>query len=457
MNISIIIPLWTGIDTIAACLHALTVNCDGQECEIICVDNASPDASAAIIAAEFPDVKLVRQPVNLGFAGGVNAGIAAAQGDLLVLLNQDCIVQPGWLEALAQVFQQCPTCGIAGCTILNPDGTINHAGAYIKRPGAYGVHLTEIETDEPATADYVTGAAFAIRRKTWESIGPLDENFYPAYYEESDYCYRARRHGFETVYSPESRVSHLFSAREWQSDPIKHAANQHQSRFRFVCKQFESEELQPFFVAELADIAEEIYIEQVIGRMEGARHTLRTLPEIVQRRAQDNGMPVSESLTRQLSAGFANIWRQANGSAVQLAVGMERPQANAKQLFDAQRERVQQLLHEVRGAREEAHRLRQLQDELLNRIYFRSPTSSAGNESTSARMVRLLIKRPASILSGRDYVLRSKLNVLQAMHMEQTEHIDQWLNELLDLTIDQVEALTDQQQLLRLLTEYEYR
>ena len=212
-----------------------------------------------------------------------------------------------------------------------------------------------------------------------------------------------------------------------------------------------------FFAAEAAAIAEEIYIEQVIGRLEGARHTLQTLSEIVERRSQDSGVPASATLARQLSVGFADVWRQANARALQLAVGADRGQADAKQLFEAQRGRVEQLLHEVRGAREEAHRLRKLQDELLDRIYFQSPTASAGDESTWDRLVRLVIKRPASILSGRDYLLRSKLNVLQAMHMEQTEYVDQCLNELLELTLNQVEALTNQRQLLRLLTEYEYR
>jgi len=457
MKISIIIPIWQGADTIADCLRALVDASGDHPCEIICVDNASPDESAAIVAAEFPDVVLVHQPVNLGFAGGVNAGMAAAQGDFFVLLNQDCIVQPGWLSSLMQVFERIPTCGIAGCTILNPDGTINHAGAYIKRPSAYGVHLTEIASDQPTPADYVTGAAFAIRRTAWEVVGPLDENFYPAYYEESDYCYRARQHGFDIYYVPDAQVSHLFSAREWQADPIKHAANHHQSRFRFVCKQFQSEDLAAFFAAELADIAEEIYMEQVIGRLEGARHTLGALPEIIDCREQEGGVPVSTALARQLSVGFVDIWQQANSRAIRLAVGLERNEANAKLLFEARRERVHQLFQELRSARAEASRLRQLQNDLLKRIYFQPSTSSIQGESTVDRLVRLVIKRLASILSGRDYLLRSRLNVQQVMYMEHIEQVDQCLNELLDLTLDQVGALTDQQQLLRLLAEYEYR
>ena len=98
-----------------------------------------------------------------------------------------------------------------------------------------------------------------------------------------------------------------------------------------------------------------------------------------------------------------------------------------------------------------------LQREVLDSIYFRSPISPIEHESMMSRLFRLLIKRPASILCGRDYMLRSKLNVLQAMQLEQTEHIDRCTSELLDLTLNQVERITGEQELMRLLAEYEYR
>lgn len=457
MTISIIIPLWQGEDTIADCLHALDANTDGFACEIICVDNDSPDESAAIVAGEFPHVRLLAQPVNLGFAGGVNAGIDAAQGDLFVLLNQDCLVMLGWLSALVDAIQQKPEYGIAGCTILNDDGTINHAGAYLSRPGAYGVHLTEIDDDAPKKVDYVTGAVFAIRREAWEAVGPFDADFYPAYFEETDYCYRARSQGFETIYVPDARAKHLFSGREWKADPVKHASNQHQSRFRFFCKHFDGDELTNFFDAELEDIADENYIDQLVGRIQGARRTLRNLPDILERRSQEMHLLTSPVLTRQLSVGFTAIWQKASARVSQLIRGEDQSGTDVKLMLETLRGRTLELLHELRGAREEAERLRQLQAELLDRIYFQSPMTPVTDESTLNRLVRLVIKRPASILSGRDYLLRSKLNVLQAMHMTETDRIDRCVNDLMELTSNQLDVLAEEQRVLRLLTDYEYR
>lgn len=456
MNVSIVIPLWQGADTILDCLNALTANTEGVPHEIICVDNASPDESGAIVQQNYEEVTVLRQPVNLGFAGGVNVGLRAAKGDVLVLLNQDCLVRPGWLEPLTETFERFPACGIAGCTILNADGTVNHAGARLERPGAYGIHLTEI-ADGPVEADYVTGAVFAIRRTTWAAIGALDEDFYPAYYEESDYCYRARRRGFEVRYVPDSQAEHLFSARDWQADPIKHAANQHQSRYRFIGKHFDSDELAAFFAAEDEAISAEIYREQMIGRVEAIRHTLLHLTSILDRRSHDFGESTSTIRAHQLRVGFGQLWRAANERALQSSSGDDTASPSAHVLLQSHRHRMYQLLDELRGSREEAERLRVLQHELLDSIYFRSPISSTEYESTMSRLFRLLIKRPASILCGRDYMLRSKLNVLQAMQLEQTEHVDRCMNELLELTLSQVTRTTEEQELMRLLAKYEYR
>ena len=182
MEMSIIIPVWNGAAVVPDCLDAVYAHSGGALLEVICVDNASRDGSGDLIADAYPQVRLIRQPVNLGFAGGVNAGIEAARGSVFVLLNQDCVVQPGWLDALLHAFQARPECGIAGGTILDQDGVVDHAGAMIRRPDAIGVHLTDVGDGQPRTVEYVTGTVFAIRRQTWDVVGRFDEGFYPAYY-----------------------------------------------------------------------------------------------------------------------------------------------------------------------------------------------------------------------------------------------------------------------------------
>jgi hypothetical protein len=179
-----------------------------------------------------------------------------------------------------------PQAAIGGCTILNADGSVNHAGARLQAPSAFSQHLTSI-TEGPERRDYVTGAAFAIRRSAWSVLGPLDEDFFPAYYEEADYCYRARRRGWGVLYVPDSRVTHLQTSQAWRKDPLLYWAQQHRSRYRFVAKHFSGAELAAFFSAEHAAIEGEEWFDQWMGRALAARHTLRGLDATWLRRRQE--------------------------------------------------------------------------------------------------------------------------------------------------------------------------
>ena len=319
MRASIIIPVWNGASDLPDCLNALYAHSGNELEEVICVDNASEDGSATLINRRYPDVRLVRQPVNLGFAGGVNAGIEWAQGDIFVLLNQDTVVKPGWLEALISAFEDHPEFGIAGCTIVNPDGTVHHAGAKITRPGAYGEHLLDIGDSQPRKVEYVTGAAFAVRRETWDIVGQFDEGYYPVYYEESDYCYRARNRNIETAYVPKARVVHTFTGGERVSEPIKLHANHQRSRYRFISKHFGSDTTEEFFEAELAAIQNECYFTYAIARAIAARDTIRGLPDIIERRRIDLDEAITPVHRRQLQAGFGEIWRKAFSSSKRLS------------------------------------------------------------------------------------------------------------------------------------------
>jgi GT2 family glycosyltransferase len=314
MKVSIIIPVWNGAAVVESCLRAVAAHSGADLLEVIAVDNASGDDSTLRIERTarqnaFPIV-LLRQPVNLGFAGGVNVGLRAARGDLLVLLNQDCIVEPGWLTALCTGLHAHPEFGVAGCTLLNPDASVNHAGAVLELPLAMGHHLTEIPTT-PRTVDYVTGAVFAIRRATWERVGELDDGFYPAYYEETDYCFRARRHGFEIGYVPAARVRHLANSRAWQDDPLEHFANQQRMRYRFVAKHLAGDALSAFFLAELAALDQEPEHLLAMARLLGARTTRRALPAILARRAQELAEVDDPVRARQLETWFTTLERQA--------------------------------------------------------------------------------------------------------------------------------------------------
>ncbi len=433
MQVSIIIPVWNGEAVITDCLSALFHHTRDDLIEVICVENDSQDDSASIIAQNFPEVRLLRQPVNLGFAGGVNVGLQAAQGGLFVLLNQDCLVHEGWLTAVTTTFAQNPHIGIIGGTIYNPDGAVNHAGAYIRYPDGYGIHETAVPTNpEPKIVDYVNGALFAFRRSVWEENGRFDDEFYPGYFEECDYCYRARKKGFQIAYVPGIQATHLFSSREWQKDPIKHSANQHRSRYRFILKQFTDDQLNDFFAAEANAIQQpDIHIHQTIGRLLAARDTLRDQAAMMVARRQSLGQSVSREQERLVRVGFTHLlrlsWKQAKNS--------QPPQADNRAQIAANEQKLQIL--------------RNQEYEVLTQIYFRAPDDTEP-EPLFKHLWRLLVKRFLSFITLREHLLLSKLNVLHVSRLDLLAH-RQWL---LEEQINQRLILLD---LLENLTDYDYR
>lgn len=433
MLTSVIIPVWNGETVLAECLRSIFANTGEHAVEVICVDNASSDGSAALIRSHFPEVQLLSQPVNLGFAGGVNAGMEAAQGDLFVLLNQDCLVMPGWLDGLHRTFSSYPECGIAGAVIEDAEGAINHAGASITRPLGHGQHSTEVPEDD-VTTDYVTGAIFAIRRTTWETIGGMDEEFYPAYYEESDYCYRARRQGIETYLSVRARGRHLFSSREWQRNPIQHNTNHHRSRYRFICKQFSDAELIAFVEAELAAAKSEPFFHQAIGRALAAAYTLQHLNEIEQRRIQDGNVPLSSAIRRLMKVGLEEIYRSAYYRCEQLVS----PPDN-EQVPDF--EQWQEQLKEIHSQIQAQFTALYAQQKRL----YQQPDIVSGDLTRQSERRRSLYRR-LGLVSDQEFVeLQTAYNRLMA------EHLDNHFIELLERFDHRLNLLETQ------LTLQEYR
>ena len=238
MKASVIVLSWNGIGDLRECLDA--VRSQGFiDFEIIVVDNGSTDGSADFVASHYPDVRLIRNERNLGFAAGNNQGLRVGTGDVLVLLNQDTAVQAGWLKALVKAVVSDPTCGIAGGKALYPDGRIQHAGGYVDERGC-GSHYGYRQRDEGQfeqvqDVDYVTGATLAISREAFEVIGGLDEGFGRAYYEDVDWCYRAKGAGFRVVYTPHAVLVHKESsaAADLSHEGMYHF---HRNRLRFVLK-----------------------------------------------------------------------------------------------------------------------------------------------------------------------------------------------------------------------------
>ena len=192
--------------------------------EIIVVDNASTDGSAEMVAKDFPQVKLVLNQQNHGFAAGNNIGLNISKGDFVMLLNSDTkIINPA-LDLLIKHLENHPKIGIITPKLLLADGSIDlacHRGfpkianslAYFlkleeKFPNSKifaGYHQTWKDFETTHEVDAVSGAAMIIRGEVIDQIGHLDEQFF-MYAEDIDFCYRAKQNGWQIVYFPEAKV-----------------------------------------------------------------------------------------------------------------------------------------------------------------------------------------------------------------------------------------------------------
>ncbi len=218
MLVSVIIPNYNGLRLIPTCLGALRGQTYPRErTEILMVDDASTDASVAFVAEGYPEVKIVRLERNSGLAIGCNAGARTARGDLLVMLNNDTEVEPGWLAALVAAAEAHPAAAAIASKMLLFDrrDTLHNAGDLM---GADGIprnrgvwQVDQGQFDRDLTVFGACGGGVAYRRAAWEQTGGFDERLF-MYLEDVDLAWRLRLLGWEAVYAPEARLYHQLSA-----------------------------------------------------------------------------------------------------------------------------------------------------------------------------------------------------------------------------------------------------
>lgn len=242
IDAAIIIVTYNHAEYIADCLRSLaTLNPAPRE--IVVVDNASRDGTASLIKEQFPHIRLIEAGANLGFAGGSNLGVRTTTAPVVVLANPDLIVRPDWLGEMFAPLQRWQQVGVVGCKLLYRDEqTLQHAGGMIRLPLALGHHRGVGERDTGQynameTVEYVTGAALACTRTVWDELGGMDEQFFPAYYEEVDFCSRARRASYQILYTPRAVATHVEGTSVGQGS-ARYLRLFHFNRLRYLFKHF---------------------------------------------------------------------------------------------------------------------------------------------------------------------------------------------------------------------------
>lgn len=208
---SIVIATYNGRHYLANCL-ASVLSQAGAENEVVVVDNRSTDGSVQFIGEHFPSVRLIENQENHGFAAACNQGARAAIGQILVFLNQDTIVLPGWLSGLTRELETGAGVGLttSQLRLMRRPDSIHLCGQDVHYSGlVFGRDYARPAAGQaqPCDVNAVSGASFAIRRELWEELGGFDETLY-MYYEETDLSWRALLAGYRCRYVPASQALH---------------------------------------------------------------------------------------------------------------------------------------------------------------------------------------------------------------------------------------------------------
>lgn len=210
---SIIIPVYNNLLYTLTCIVSILESASAYSFEIIVADDRSSDATDQVIPSIGGMVRHVRHAENLGFLRNCNAAARFAAGEYVVLLNNDTIVFPGWLDHLIEAMDADERIGFIGSKLLNGDGTLQEAGGIFWADGSawnYGRDSDSLlpEFNYLKDTDYVSGASIALPTTVWSRLGGFDEAFSPAYCEDSDIAFRVRQAGLRTVYQPLSALVH---------------------------------------------------------------------------------------------------------------------------------------------------------------------------------------------------------------------------------------------------------
>jgi N-acetylglucosaminyl-diphospho-decaprenol L-rhamnosyltransferase len=252
-DLSVVIVNWNTCDLLAQCLRSICDTVSDLSFEVIVVDNASEDGSVEMVRREFPQVRLIQNVENVGFARANNQAMAVSQGCYILLFNSDAIATPSAVHSLVGLANAEPHAGIVGAQLLNPDGSFQASHTPFPTLWQEFLVLTGLgrllhgqcypsrgpEEDKGSQiVDYVEGACMLVRREAFEEVGGLDEGYF-MYAEEVDWCYAMYQKGWQVWYQPEAKIIHFGGGSSQHRWPEREG-DLYCSRVRFFYKHYGS-------------------------------------------------------------------------------------------------------------------------------------------------------------------------------------------------------------------------
>ena len=230
MLLSTVIVHYRTLATLPACLRAIAVSSAGLETETVVVDNHSGDGVGEVLGRDFPQVRLLINPGNFGYARAVNRGIAETSGEFVLVMNPDCTLDPGAVGALIGYLRAQPRTAIVGPRIVNPDGSLEFSARafpdqlaflfnryslltrwFPDNPYSRRYLLTDWDHATVRDVDWLSGACLMVRREAIRQVGPMDERFF-MFNEDVDWCRRMKQAHWTVTYVPEAGAVHHVGA-----------------------------------------------------------------------------------------------------------------------------------------------------------------------------------------------------------------------------------------------------
>ena len=251
MKLSVVIICWNDLRVIRDCLRSIYDGTHATDFEVIISDNGSVDDSIEFVRNHYPQVRIVENQQNLGFARGNNAGIRASRGEYVLILNPDTILHSCALDRLVEFADRHPEAGAFGCRVLNPDGTYQISARLFPTVWRYWVAALGLarvsslftyeeyrhwlgDTERPI--DWQSGCCVMFRGNLLKSLGGFDEQFF-YHCEEVDLCLRVRKAGHAILFTPQAVITHL-GGQSVSRFPIRFEIEKHRSRYRYFYKHF---------------------------------------------------------------------------------------------------------------------------------------------------------------------------------------------------------------------------